>query len=491
LDQYIEILTDRGRLRGRTDNDLTIYRGVRFALSPTGVGRFCGPRPLTPWEGVRDALEDGPICPQSPSRLSQLMGQIAAEQGEDCLSLTIWAPRKSDGPRPIVIWFHGGGYSSGAGSLGWYDGGKLARDTQAIIVGVNYRLGALGYLYHPQLSAGNCGLLDQIAAIKWVVRNAAILGGDASRITLMGQSAGAHSIACLMTMPATRGLVRRAIMLSTPFGMRTIAAEQAAATADALLGQLGINVNRADALERLQALPVDEILKAQMAVAKVGAGLGNPTPAFGPVGVGDLPDASRFLSALHDAAADTEVLIGTTREELSAFYRFDPRLQTLGRVDFLALVNHLFGEKGSMLLTAVRRYRPGGTDVEALIDLQTESYFVRDTFALAAASRRGWVYQFDWQAPRLGLMACHCVDLPFVFGTLDVYGDVPMLGANDCKKEALSAIIRAAIGAFVTSGDPNNESLPHWPPFVPQESLILRFDNVITLTSVLSNAVTG
>ena len=170
----------------------------------------CRPSPCTPWQGVRDATRDGPIAPQGRSRLAHIMGDFERPQSEDCLTLNIWTPAPDSKKRPVMVWIHGGAFASGAGSLPWYSGESFAANGDIVAVSINYRLGALGFLCLPGVSDGNLGLLDQVAALRFVRDNIAAFGGDPDNVTVVGQSAGAASIAILMTMPRRARPVRAA-----------------------------------------------------------------------------------------------------------------------------------------------------------------------------------------------------------------------------------------------------------------------------------------
>jgi para-nitrobenzyl esterase len=486
MQDCIETETSHGRLRGRLDNGLAVFRGVPYVTPPVDGLRFRRPEPLQAWSGVRDALQDGPICPQLPARLASVLGGIDAQQHEDCLTLTIWAPLPLNRSRPVLVWFHGGGYSSGAGSLPWYCGERLAREGDMVVVGVNSRVGALGYLYHPRLAPGNMGLFDQIAAVEWIRGAASAFGGDANHITLMGQSGGAHSILCMLAMPATRGLVKRAILFSTPFGMRTIAASTATSVADALFVGLKIDPTKADAPQRLQEAPVAEILKVQVPLMLRGPQVpGDPTPPFGPAAIGDLPGGSAFDDAIFEAAANVDAFLGTTRDEMTPFYRLDPRLRDLQFESLPGLAEQLFGSSAAARIRDARRRCPGATALEAFSEAQNYHYFAEGTYRMAAAiaqrHRRAWVYRFDWSSPNASLAACHCVELPFVFGSLDAFAAAPLLGGVDERREALSAVVRGAVERFASKGNPNGEDLPRWPPFTVDEAPVLYFDRVIGL----------
>jgi para-nitrobenzyl esterase len=480
------VATSAGRLRGRLDAGLVVFRNVPFASPPIGTLRFMPPQPPQPWLDVRDSFENGPICPQLPARLTPLMGPIESAQDEDCLTLTIWAPEPRGRSRPVLVWFHGGGYASGAGSLPWYSGERIARESDVVVVGVNYRVGALGYLFHPSLVAGNMGLLDQIAALKWIRLNIAHFGGDAERITLIGQSGGAHSITCLMAMPESRPLVQRAIFLSSPFGMRTIPAESAAQSAAVFLDVLKIDPSKADALHRLQQAPVAAVLEAQLAVMRrPWRPAGDPTPPFGPTAVGNLPGGAQFEQAVLTGASNIDAMLGTTRDEMTPFYVQDPRIQNAQPGSLASLAENLFGDTAAQRIQAARSRRPGSTDLQAFCDAQNFHYFVEGMYHLAAtiaaAGRNAWIYQFDWPSPNPAWGACHCIELPFIFGSWQEFARAPMLGEIGPSAEALSRVIRGAIGRFVSTGDPNGPQMPHWPAFDEETRPVLHFDSLLNV----------
>jgi len=290
----------------------------------------------------------------------------------------------------------------------------------------------------------------------------------------------------MLAMPPTRSLVRRAILLSAPFGMRAIAASTATATADVLLAELNIDPTDADSPQRLQEVPVAEILKAQIPLMQRGPRVpGDPTPPFGPTAVGNLPGGLGFDDAILKAAASLDALLGTTRDEMTPFYRFDPRLRDLQFESLSGLADQLFGPSAAARIQVAKRCCPGATALEALSDAQNFHYFAEGTYRLAAAiaqaGRRAWVYRFDWSSPNATLAACHCVELPFVFGSLQAFAGAPMLGGVDERKEALSAVVRGAVARFVSNCDPNGEDLPEWPSFTAADAAVLYFDRLISL----------
>lgn len=471
-----------GKLVGRREDGVEIFRGIPFAASPTGNNRFKPPALVESWAGARDATRPAAICPQAPSRLSFAMGDVVATQSEDCLTVTVWTPAAGSARRPVLVWLHGGAYVSGGGALDWYSGARLAREGDIVVVAVNYRLGVLGWLHHPGLCPGNLGLLDQQAALEWVRDNIAVFGGDPGKVTLWGQSAGAQSIALLAMRPQAHNLFHQAILQSPPLGAPPRAPDGAAQSAKNLLGELGIDAAASDALARLQQVPVEALLAAQGAVAARLAAepsaSGRPLLPFGPVADGTiLPGRADQDAALRKAAGLVDVLIGTTREEMAIFFALNAAIQKLER----APIPPADAER-------LQARRPAGSAAQLFADFAGEQVFVNGSIAwaghAASAGRRSFAYQFDWSSPDRRLEACHCLDLPFMFGTREAFANAPMLAGSDAREvDALSAVLRASWIAFARTGDPNHRTLPHWPGFDESRRSVMHFDKVCGATS--------
>ena len=272
--------TKAGELRGATENGVAVFRGVPYAAAPVGELRFAPPQPVPAWSGTRDATKDGPVAPQGRSRLAHVMGDFERPQSEDCLTLNIWTPAPDSKKRPVLVWIHGGAFASGAGSLPWYSGERLTANGDVVVVSINYRLGALGFLCLPGVSDGNLGLLDQVAALRFVHDNIAAFGGDPGNLTAVGQSAGAASIAILMTMPQADGLFRRTIMQSTPFGRMSRTLEDSHRIGRRLLEVLGLKPGEEP---KLKSLPFAQFVKAQGDVARLEKKFADALAPFWPV----------------------------------------------------------------------------------------------------------------------------------------------------------------------------------------------------------------
>jgi len=268
--------TKCGPVRGLKEGSVNVWRGLPYAQAPVGEGRFRAPQPPQPWTEVREVSAFGAVAPQLSvgleSRFNVRPGaaQLPA-QSEDCLFLNVWAPA-APGNYPVMVWVHGGSFVTGSGSMPLYDGARFAAQGEVVVVTLNYRLGALGFLHLADLGPGfdnNLGLLDQVAALRWVQQNIAAFGGDPGRVTIFGESAGAMSIAALLGMPAAEGLFQAAILQSG--AVRAQPPERAKAVVQGMLRELGISDPAA-----LRTLPVEALLQAAQRLLRTFQPLGNP-----------------------------------------------------------------------------------------------------------------------------------------------------------------------------------------------------------------------
>ena len=392
--------TALGDLRGVFTDGVAAFRGVPYAAPPVRELRFAPAAPVQAWNGERDATRHGPIAPQLPSRLRVAMGDFSRPQDEDCLTLTICTPAPDGKMRPVLVWLHGGAWISGAGSLDWYDGSRLAREGDLVFVGVNYRLGALGWLHRPGIVDVEAGTSDMIAALAWVRDHIAAFGGDPACVTVMGQSAGATSIGRLLMLPDARNLFRRVIMQSGGFGRGVYTSAMATERADQLLRLLDIDPHAGDALARLRAVEVPRLLAAQGELARANARFAQTMPMFMPV----MPSAMKqaeMLGAIADGADGKDVLIGATADEVHAFYAVDPAMENPSADALIAR----FG--GEAALARYRARRPGASAMDLLADLGTDETFLLPAMRLAeAVAARGgnaYAYLFDWAPPGIAL----------------------------------------------------------------------------------------
>jgi carboxylesterase 2/para-nitrobenzyl esterase len=470
------VRTGSGNLRGRAADGVHVFKGIPFAAPPFGANRLRPPRPVGPWDGVRDALEFGPKSPQVayPPGIAAFIPELVGP-GEDCLTLNVWTPNVSAAGRPVMVWIPGGGFEFHAtGATAYYDGSRFARDG-VVCVTINYRVGAEGFLY---LNDGiaNLGLLDQIAALEWVQENIAAFGGDPGKVSIFGESAGAMSVATLLAMPRAKGLFHRAIVQSgnTPN-------VNSAATAQRIGRRLAELMGVAATREAIAAAPPGRMLDAQ---AKLRDELlARPDPAFwGEVALSYLPwaptvDGQTLPEAPIDriragTAADIGVLVGSNTEETRLFLLSDGSIDRITEeiLSALAMAYGLSAEG----LASYRAMYPGAGAGELLSKIQTDWYWripaLRMADAHASTARAAtYMYEFAWRSPQLGgrLGAAHSVEIPFVFDTLGL-GTEPMLGPNPPR--VLADTMHAAWVAFATTGNPG------WPKYDLNRRATMRFD---------------
>lgn len=480
------VRTAAGALRGKRENNLLVFRGIPYAAPPVDALRFQPPQPLT-WDGTREATSDGPIPPQGRSRLAHVMGEFERQQSEDCLTLNLWTPAADNGKRPVIVWIHGGAYSSGAGSLPWYSGETFAANGDMVAVSINYRLGALGFLYMPGISGGNLGLLDQQAALRWVRDNIAAFGGDPANVTVVGQSAGGGSIAAHMAMHPKGGLFRRAVLQSAPFGRISRTAADAQRMGGRFLEVLGLKPEESS---RLKTLPVEKFLAAQGELGRLEKKFADAAAPFGPVIDGKIIPGDIAAALKAGAGSDIDVMIGTTREEMAAFYCVDKEVQNASAEQVLEVFKRFFKDEARAYYDDIRASRASGSSAAILGELYSDQVFrlgsLRFAEQRAASKKPAYIFQFDWQSPA-GFESCHCLEIPFVFDNFAQWPDSPMLrGAKADEVAGLAKAMHAAWIAFARSGDPNHAGLPEWRVYGPQDRTTMRFDSVIGPVSDLA-----
>ncbi len=477
----LEVETPFGRLRGHASDGVTAYRGVPYAHAR----RFEMPGPPPRWSSVRDASRPGTIPPQNPSRLDAVMGAYDAPQSEDCLHVDIWTTHRPGARAPVLVFIHGGGFMTGGGSLPCYDGSVLARENGLVVVNISYRLGVFGFWPGAALGPANLGLHDQVAALRWIHEAIACFGGDPERVAISGQSAGGFSVAAHLAAGLGPKLFRRAFMMSAPLGLELRSLERATPHEAALVDGLGLRNAKA-----LRDMPVDEVFTRLRGLEKNAAGVpGDITPPFMPVVDGDILPGPPLETLRARPFDGCDVMIGVTREELAAFYVGNPRLDGLTDDALRELFRHELGGDADATLSTIRSERVPATPRALLADLHTDRAFLEPSLELAAVRRRqggkAFAYIFDWAPPGSPLAACHCLDLPFLYGNTDVWKVAPMLQGADLREvNELGRRFRGAVAAFVADGDPNAADLPRWPAF-GEGRIVLHVDRRITASSHL------
>ncbi|MBF6297954.1 carboxylesterase family protein [Nocardia amamiensis] len=430
------VVAPSGRWRGEALSGVAVFRGIPYARAE----RFGAPEPVAPHDGVYDATRRYAIAPQLPGRLEPVMGRPdPLDQSEDCLALTVTTPEGVEpGSCPVLVWLHGGAYLAGSGQWNLYDADQLVRETRIVVVSVSYRLGALGYLRAPGVSAGNLGLRDQVAALRWVREHIAEFGGDPERITVSGQSAGAQSVVALLGIAEARPLFAQAIVQSAPFGIGFQSHQRAERVGAMFLAELDADPFTA---------PVPELLAAQGRTVRRMAGPGglNSAPPFLPVADADpLPDERTWRQAVRDAAVGLRVVVGCTAEEARAFYGGP---------------HPVFGKVRRLPLLGNRTTRA----MERLIGRKAfEQGLFRFADELSDAGATVYCYRMGQLHPANPYGACHCIDLPLLYGSGSAWAAAPMLAPLAPEEiDALGVQIRCCWREFVNTGGVGDTS---WTP---------------------------
>ncbi len=475
------VKTQLGRLEGRDEGGLVVFRGIPYAAPPVGARRLRPPEPCPPWRGVRSASRFGASAPQGAAvaRFIQAMiGVASVGQNEDCLTLNVWTPASDARRRPVLVWIHGGAFVMGSGSTTLYDGRHLAERGDVVVVTLNYRLGALGFLDLKAVGGGsdapsNLGLRDQIAALRWVRDNIEAFGGDPECVTVFGESAGGMSVGALRGTPDTRGLFQRAILQSGA-AHNVSTRDQARRVAENFLAKLRIDPAHP---ERLWELEVARILEAQRATAfELGLGLG--TLPWQPSVDGDLLPRQPLEALADGAAADVATLVGSNRDEWKLFMLGDRRGRGMDEAMLRRrLARALPGKTALGVPLAERAYaayrsalrgRSSDTPAERWVSFQSDRIFhvpaVRVADLQSEAGAPTWSYLFSWSPPIVSRQvgACHGIEIPFVFGTLRRAALRPAVAAAPATRR-LARNVQAAWIGFARHGEPGHEGLPDWP----------------------------
>ncbi|TDD70781.1 carboxylesterase family protein [Jiangella aurantiaca] len=454
------VRVDSGWLRGSVAGDHVTYSGIPYAAPPVGKRRWRPPARPQPWPGVRDATAPSPFCPQGGGP-GVIVGQ------EDCLYLDVTVPRGAErGERlPVLVWLHGGGFSVGGARE--YDGARLATAGDVVVVTVNYRLGALGFLSAPSLdvAGGNYGLMDQAAALRWVRRNAARFGGDPSNVTLAGQSAGARSVCAQLASPETRGLFHRAIMQSGACDNPVPTLAEAQAFGERATAELGC-ADAADVAGCLRDLPAARVVDALAGVGREVTARVADRP-WNPV-AGTPPLPRQPGGALSDgSAARVPLLIGTTRDEMRAFIAGEAvtadgyrtvLAETFGADAPAVLAEYPAGayETPAVALATVLGDWGGFVGVCPVLSSADAAAVHQPVYAYEFAEDSGVVEQ-DFP-----MGAFHGLDLPYLWDLHASWDPYPPLTP---AQERLSATMVGFWTAFARTGDPNGPGRPHWPEF--------------------------
>jgi para-nitrobenzyl esterase len=496
VDSKVE--TASGKLRGRNIAGIHSFLGVRYGHSTAGPNRFMPPQKPKPWTGIQDAFSYGDSAPQSnPARppaaasrseIGRLIGGTDGPQpaeSEDCLFLNVWTPGVNDnGKRPVMFWLHGGGFTSGSDSSALYIGANLARRGDVVVVGINHRLGALGFTHLGDLAgnrfahSGNVGMLDAIAALEWVRDNIDRFGGDPKRVMIFGESGGGQKVSMLLGAPPAKGLFHRAVIESGP-GPKMMERERATEVARMLLAEVGMDARRA---ADLQSLPVEKIVEAQFALGRKLPTIPGFIDGFAPVLDPAVLPAHPFYPHATRISEDVPVIIGNNRTEMTLFA--DRAAFSVDDNGMKTRVKAIIGDRAEEVIQVYRRSNPKATPSELLFLIWTDH--PTTIFSNNIAERRAalgkaptYRYRFDWETPALGgrLKSPHTLEMPFVFDNVQVAPG--LTGGASPEAVALAARVSEAWIAFAANGDPNTKKseLPDWPAYDPPRRTTMLFNN--------------
>jgi len=477
------VKTTNGKVRGYVDGEVSVFKGLRYGADTGGARRFMPPVRPEPWTEVKDALAYGPASMQTGK------GEEGETLSEDCLFLNVWTPAKAakaglaDGAkRPVMVYIHGGAYNGGSGASPWYEGTKLAKRGDVVVVTVNHRLNAFGYLYLARLfndpsvaDSGNAGQLDLVLALQWVRDNIATFGGDPDRVMLFGQSGGGAKIATLTAMPAAKGLFHRAATMS---GQQVTVGGPFNATkrAKLFLEKLGVSD-----LATLRALPATEMLAGLKAV--------DPIAGSGGVYMGPVLDERSltrhpFFPDASPLGLSVPMMCGNTHDETRGFIGLDARAFPQTWDEVIAKLPGQFNARIDIdPATVVAFYRqtyPNYSPADVYFAASTagrswKAAIIQDE-ERARAGAPAYAYQVNWRSPIQGGIfgAPHTIDIGLVFGTLDAKGSIVGTGPESV---AMSNLMSDAFIAFARAGDPNGGALPRWEPYTLPRRQTMVFDN--------------
>ena len=477
--------TTCGKVRGRKERGVSVFKGIPYAAPPLDDARFRPPRKMQPWTGTRDALAYGKRAIQAdnafnlPADLIAIWPLGGAEKtSEDCLYLNVWTSGITGPKRPVMFWCHGGGFFTGSGSSPWTDGSNLCRLDDIVVVSFNHRLGALGYLHLEDIAgsdfagAGTAGVRDIVAALQWVRDNIAAFGGDAENVTIFGESGGGAKVAVLMALPSAKGLFHKAVIQSGP-ALQMATADDGTKTARQFLGELGLSEKEAD---KLRSLPVEKILAAQLAVqASVSRAsiADRRRVGFNPVVDGMFFPGGPFAPTAPAPSADVPLMIGSNKDEQSLFLGHLPWVTGATFDNLPAAMEPYLGDRSGDIVAKYRAAQPTlPADQLALIivgDLGVRMMSLQMAERkLAQKSADVFVYLFAWETPVLGgrLRSCHTLEIPFVFNT----AATAQLTGDDPERLPLAETMARAWIAFAKGGNPG------WPAYDLADRPTMVFD---------------
>ena len=477
--------TKYGKIRGTANGSVKVFKGVPYGASTAGANRFLPPKAPVPWSDVRDATAYGDRSPQSDAAgfmEEEVVSLDHSPMSEDCLRLNVWTAGLKDGKkRPVMVWFHGGGFSGGSGGNVRYDGTNLARKHDVVLVTVNHRLNAFGFLYLAKLGgekyadSGNVGMLDIVAALDWVKDNITEFGGDPDRVTIFGQSGGGGKVTTAMAMPQAVGRFHR-VIAESGIALKAITPDEASDVAAKILAQLNL---KPDQVDQLQQIPYEQILAA---IAKLGPA-GN---RFGPVldGRSLVSGNGAFDPVAPSQSANVPMILGSTLTEITFMKTtpLDPIDDATLRAD-LKRALRVDDAEMEKLIALYKRDFPQADNTRLFQLIATDNWLTANV-ALVAERKAAlgkapaYVYHFEKPTPvhdgKLGVP--HTVEITYVFDNLDVPTENAITGTGKDRYPMADKMSRAWT-QFARTGDPNVKGLPHWRPYSASDRAVMIFND--------------
>ena len=475
--------TARGKLRGLESGGVSIFRGVSYAADTSGKNRFMPPQSVEPWSGVRDALHWTDVAPQIPGDRRHVYADLImvdrnpSGMGEDNLSLNLWTPKiDPNAKKPVIVVLHGGGFYSGSGNSVGMDGEQMARFSDSVVIAINHRLGAFGFLHLAEFggddfaTSGTVGMQDIVAALGWVRENVAAFGGDPDRVLVYGQSGGGAKTSVLMAMPGGKGLFQRAGVMSGS-ALRMMPPEMASATAKRLLDALEIAPGD---VRKLQQVPWTTLLETQAGLEAADRARGEAPRSFAPVVDGITLPRHPWDPDAPSISADVPMIVSSVLDERS--YRMGDF--AMDEAGLLAFAKERLGERAAEAVAAYRAEDPDAKPFLLAARMDSDLTFRKGAFAQAELkARQGgapvWTYLWTEPSPavdgRFG--AVHGIDVaPSLYNTRGALN-----GSSPAANE-LAAAIAGSWAAFAANGDPNNERVPEWKPYSAPQRTTMIFD---------------
>ncbi len=477
-DKPVIASTTAGKVSGSREGEVLAFKGIRYGAD-TATTRFAAPRKPEAWDGVRDAKAYGDTCPQTP--IGSGGGLFVSWKpdpdpalSEDCLFLNVWTQGLADGgKRPVMVWFHGGGFSQGNGSSNAYVGDRLAKRGDVVVVTLNHRLNAFGYLALNQYGdafkdSSVAGVLDMILALEWVRDNIEQFGGDPDRVMIFGESGGGAKVSTLMSTEAAKGLFHRAVVQSGAM-LRFPEQETAREAADKLVANLGLT---AETIDKIKTLPVEQIVKA-MPGTRAG---------MAPSIDGRILTRHPFEPDAAPAGRDIPLMLGTNRTESSIFLgAANPKLFDLDWAGLGVALKATYPDKdAAAIIAGYRELEPDAEPADIFFEATSDARWL--TGHVTQAERKfqqggapAYLYLFSWDTPVDGgkWRSPHALEIGFVFD--NVARSESMSGVGPAQQHIADMMADTWI-AFARTGDPNNARIPKWQPYNMDARPMMVFD---------------